>query len=724
MKVTKNGKDVFEIDDAEDSVEAARSKGYRPIMTVTKNGIDTFDLDSEDMDSVKAAFDKGYMDVSAYKNLQESKKTSTPRSKLNSFGHGVAQGMTLGFGDEIAGGLEAGMDSLIADDDKSFGDRYKESRDKYRDADHQAQKANPLTYFGGNLAGGAFVPGAAGIKGASIASSVLRGAAAGAAQGAVSGAGSSEEEDLGGIAGDAAWGSIVGAGTGGIVGGVTNVVGRSLSKAGRQSLSDEVAAAKRGWKESTADSVLDLGGWGRPAVKTWNAVKETMKSDAAQKEFRALLNTAKNDMAKSIVSKVTNNPPESELRAARSMLDKMSDDEFILRSLMEDGDNAVKQWVARNAGSLEGGQINADEYNKILNLGTSERINARDFDARKAADELLPHSDAVVEGVPTASKQGYNRYMAQAGKSFDGANNEIQGLAGKFATALKDSASEATISPKTTTRIETALNRVVNGKGPSHLGLKEGYYLDVDNPERFMRLQKARELLDEGIDYKALEHRAMTSEERILASLRDDVDSVLKADPSKQKADEIYRNMMGIEENVLGKISLGGKADKYKIARMLNDTDQSNRFRDDLSRLRDFTNDTRLDPKIRQQVKEYLSAFDKAADTADLKRQINAFRNRQGPTSPAIERLGSQINKNSLVQDSVRNPSSFLNSADQFIKMNAQELTGKSFKDLGEPEKNALIKLWVWAKSSGNEGQFPTPDSMKQNYQIFLKKSK
>lgn len=83
--------------------------------------------------------------------------------KLESLARGIAQGASLGFADEIAGGIEAAFT------DKS----YEQARDESRAAFEKAKQANMAFYYGGELVGGlasgiAAGPAAAGMRGAAI----------------------------------------------------------------------------------------------------------------------------------------------------------------------------------------------------------------------------------------------------------------------------------------------------------------------------------------------------------------------------------------------------------------------------------------------------------------------------------------------------------------------------------------------------------------------------
>lgn len=116
---------------------------------------------------------------------EENNQTSALESGLR----GLAQGASLGFADEITGGLE----SLRGDK------TYEQARDESRANYHKAEDDNPLTYGAGQLGGGAatmLVPGAGVAKLAGL--------------GAAAGLGNSEADNIG----DQAVDTLKGAGIG------------------------------------------------------------------------------------------------------------------------------------------------------------------------------------------------------------------------------------------------------------------------------------------------------------------------------------------------------------------------------------------------------------------------------------------------------------------------------------------------------------------------------
>lgn len=142
----------------------------------------------------------------------------------------IAQGLTLGFSDEIVGALGA-IPGAIQTGDFSWGgikDAYTGIRDQARANARGFRESNPVTSTvaeigGGLLTGGAGAGRAAAAKGASL---VARSAATGAGLGAVSGAGYSESDNASGVLSDAAKGGVLG----GMTGAAFPAAGQALAK--------------------------------------------------------------------------------------------------------------------------------------------------------------------------------------------------------------------------------------------------------------------------------------------------------------------------------------------------------------------------------------------------------------------------------------------------------------------------------------------------------------
>lgn len=125
---------------------------------------------------------------------------------------GGAQGLSLGFADELAGAGGAALDSLKGSD-SSLVANYIKHRDAYRAEDAAAKAANPKTFMGGQIGGSLAT---AAIPGLNVgAAETLGGRALGAAGlGAVAALGNSKADltqgDIGGAAKDTAVGGALG----------------------------------------------------------------------------------------------------------------------------------------------------------------------------------------------------------------------------------------------------------------------------------------------------------------------------------------------------------------------------------------------------------------------------------------------------------------------------------------------------------------------------------
>lgn len=106
-------------------------------------------------------------------------------SKLESLARGGAQGLSLGFADEITGAGETGLDLLTGDASvRDIVTQYLKNRDESRAAYKTAKEANPGTYLAGQIGGGAIGALATpGLTAGKLGAVALKTGAMGAAQG-------------------------------------------------------------------------------------------------------------------------------------------------------------------------------------------------------------------------------------------------------------------------------------------------------------------------------------------------------------------------------------------------------------------------------------------------------------------------------------------------------------------------------------------------------------
>jgi hypothetical protein len=142
--------------------------------------------------------------------------------KIEAALRGAGQGITLGFADELTGAAQGsvlgGLKTALGQDPDADTIAYQKERDASRLLNKQAKEAHPYIYGGSELLGGLAIPipGGALVEGAGMGAKIAHGIKAGTKLGAAAGLGTSEAESPSGVALD----TLVGAGTGGLVGGI------------------------------------------------------------------------------------------------------------------------------------------------------------------------------------------------------------------------------------------------------------------------------------------------------------------------------------------------------------------------------------------------------------------------------------------------------------------------------------------------------------------------
>ncbi len=206
-------------------------------------------------------------------------EASAPAPDVPITGRNVArsalQGLTLGFGDEITGGLVAGIGKLTGDE-RPIGDIYREARDAERAELAAFEEANPKTALASSIGGGVISGGLGAARAlatpvgkfaaAKLANIPLRSrvpiiagtsAATGTVGGAVGGAGAAEE--LSDVPREAAVGAGIGAGMGSALGPFAEVATTAVPAvvgAARRAF-DPVTASNRMVRRSLTDSGLE-----------------------------------------------------------------------------------------------------------------------------------------------------------------------------------------------------------------------------------------------------------------------------------------------------------------------------------------------------------------------------------------------------------------------------------------------------------------------------------
>jgi hypothetical protein len=673
--VSKDGQSFFDLDDTPENREGADKKGYQPYLDMTKDGKEHFTLPAT-KENVDGAMAKGYVTVDAFKNRGAPKADVITKS--DSALRGAAQGASLGFADEATGAVEAAGKTLFGDEKMAdLPANYAKHRDESRANYKAAEEANPWSYRGGELGGGLASGIATGGLGAGI-----KGAAA---LGAVSGLGAGE-----GDLSDQALSTAKGAG----IGAVAGAVGKGIGKVLDGSAGDAARAFRRGASDAVSEVKPGIPGV-EQIEKTYAGIKgglkEISQTAAGKQEFADVAQQAR---------QVLHANPES------GAIGKLSDDEAVTQALMADGPNPIKNWYANKSVINNPGQGTADDYLKVLNMSGEERAAARAYDPMKAAGELQPTIEDGANTFRNVRNARTQELQNQARSNFQ--QDDASGLMDHFNSQIED-ANKFSSTKSAATVLEDAKNIIASGKAPKSYGLKEGDLGimqengEAGNEELFNRLQKARQFLDNHIDYNK---QGLTEGEKLLKETRGQIDDILKTSPEKVEGDAFFRKSKEIENNLVKVTEFrrdgSTEVDESKIKRLLGDNDAARRFKDSLVEARSFASNEQLPADFRADMVSMVDSIEKQIGVADNSRAMNTLRYKNsGPSGPAIDRMNSIQNKNTLLQDAVNTPSGFLNSVDG-LKKYAMDKTGVSYADMSSSQQLGVTRFWTWMK--GNQG--------------------
>lgn len=684
-KMSKDGQTFFDIDDSDESVNAAKAKGYKEYVPMTKNGTDVFNVEFSE-DSYTAAVGKGYKDLERYKFEQ-------PKEQEIGFGEAALKGLgnATGLADE-ATGFVAGLGAQSQGG--SYIDAYRSARDYAREGDKAALEQQPVAFIGskvlGGVAGGAIAPALNTLKG-----SVALGAGMGLAESEAD-LTKPSLENFGQAAIDTAGGAAAGAlgyGVGkGLEKGASAAMG--LAQNANKILTAIGRGAARGSKEVSEDlpRFIGINEIGTTVGALKGAVDEVKALGKDLAEFKAVAEAARKVRPLSELGRA-----EVQVIGNGKAIGEFTDDEAILAALVAEGDNPVKQWFATKASTLQPGQIDADQYGKILSMGSAERNAAREFDPRVAAQGLKP----VIEDTEKLFLQARSDRFKQLQDKARGAFNPND------ATPAFKALDEAIESIKGVDSIPGSVRGVLsdvkkmigNGSLIKQWKLNPGKWENVGATEQFNRLQKARELIDDQIKWANAKGGQSTAQS-VLMDVRTNIDNVLKISPDKVDADKIFSDSMRVEKNFFDATDFrGAGVDESKIMGLLGDKDRAHRFRTSMEEFKAFVNNPELSPQFREQGQKLIDQIETATNTMQTKGELGAFRQKQGPTSPAIERLQSIQGKNSLSQDAVRNPAGFVNSADQFSKYITKRL-GKPLEKMEPADRQKSLLFWSWTRKN------------------------
>lgn len=623
---------------------------------------------------------------------------------------------TFGFGDEISGAAQAVKGAVEKGTLSDLGTDYRANRDQYREDEEAASQQHPVARVVGGSA--AFIPqlfaGGAGVVNAAkqgLGPALRTGALEGAAYGGASGAGESQSDlskgDVEGFSKDAIDSAGIGAGVG-VAGGL---VAKGIGAGVKAYKNKDVIIS--GIKEG-AENAKTLGLPGIDAVQ---------KYMGGAKGARNALDEVGHNASEISALKQQSVGSGKILDQAGAEIPSLGNDDMLgLASLQ--GDKRVNEYLAAKAAQAQPGQLDTKQLEHILNMTPERRISAREFDNKAVAKEIAPLVDQISGEFDNALGSGFSKLQNQAAKKYQ-INPEQMNDLESFAGALVRPGEHSIIPAKDQTAVKQAIAAITHGSGEKgvvgveHFGINDTPLTAFDQGQAFKRLQFSRELVDEKAKYFA--QNGMTKAENLMSQFRGKIDDMLKSVSEKEAGDDLYSKGIDIKKRLFSATEFrnaNGKTDidEFKIAKLFNDNDSAGRFGNAIQDAREYLKNPNLDAATSERMTSLLDKLDSIRGRAQDKRAIDALRFREGPSSPAIERLGNQLSKEGIPNSAINNPSAYINSRDQFIRTYAQDVFGKPFSQLDKVQQTKLLKAHVWLQ---NNPKSSLPEQQKVFGKIF-----
>lgn len=336
---------------------------------------------------------------------QDWKPVTLPPSRAESLLRGAAAGLTGNFADELGGIMAAsGYANAAPYLDKptpnaqEYSDIYTSTRDKIRAVQQAAEAAHPGFYIGGQVAGGAALPGGAAMRGASLGSRMLGGAAVGAGYGALSGAGAGENTT------DRASQALIGGGAGALIGGIAPPLVEGAIQGTRAAIAPVVTAVRGAINPTDEAARRVVTGIYRDVQNDPNAVQRLTPQEFQATPSATLLDLG-GETTKALARSAANTSTEG-----RAALNATINDRY------EGQTDRVTQWLNHtfNFPNARAQQDAIDRTEKAVNNASYKRAYAEgDKPLWSPELERLTGSPAVEAALRDAAKTGKDRAVNQ-----------------------------------------------------------------------------------------------------------------------------------------------------------------------------------------------------------------------------------------------------------------------------------------------------------------------
>lgn len=683
---SKEGDDaIYELEDTEEEIQLALSKGYKPLIEVTKDGSEYFAIPGE-VDELKLAKEKGYLPSNEWENLKkveaESKVKFTPGQ---SFMLGAAEQGTFGLGDEAI----ARVRSLAPS-----GGSYESELKAIRYQQEQAEKQNPISSFAGTAVGaigmGALTGGTAAIA-KTPAQAVGIGMLSQGVAGALQGYGESEKETFAGQAADATTAGAISALFGGLGAGSVRGAPAAAAAVGRGA--QAVKETAEAGAEATKKSVGGIATLAASPVQTLGSARQALIESGRRTEGSGFLAKKLDQLISLKDNFLTNTASAQDVKEAAKLLRnelgddvaKLSDKELISYAMMLDGPNPAKRLAAISIAKKTNGDV--DEILQAIDFSPDAVAEARLFDLATDADTLAKEFTEVASGLKDQVQKRYGEALEVSKAQFPKQGTNVLSAVENTASIFKQP--EFLSAPASTRKTVRAIDGVLKG-----VGGKEAWDL-ANASTQFDRLKTSREMLQQEI--KRLRKRGLNREASILDDLKVQIDSPIKSMEDMALNDKSYAAFKAIEDSLIKPLSIKDAEgrqilDPTKVSKLLEEKGKGAQ----LTSIIDSVKQRALQlPE--EQAKPLLDTLDQITNIKKVLENAKAIealkKNKLNLAKSETKGLGISLGKDSIASLKITDPEQAILAQSNVVKYANKFLNKQSFKELTPKERLMLIEM-------------------------------
>jgi len=465
------------------------------------------------------------------------------------------------------------------------------------------------------------------------------------------------------------------------------IAARGAQKAGgaaiaatRPMIQPSIAAGRDSFKNTMANPAIpDILGVSKPIVAGASAIRGAIKQVPETRREIA-------DLAR--LEQASPNPESGSINPRNQRL-------FLGQELLDPGMTPEKQALAERAVTFAPSRIRTEPLTKALEMGTTRRSQGRNFLAEQAAEEITPGLKGSLRDLTNRSGSVYEQLHEKAKGEYNPESGV--GVVPSLDNIIKMMSESPEITPATIDIVNKARKRVS---------------METDDPQKqYANFKKARTYLRDNI--KILRGSkdptvSNTDSLKAVVEARSVIDEIMKAIPSQAKADQMYAEASTAKDKFFKAMEFGRGMEKEidvpTVKKLFGDNDKAYRLREGIDTMRQFLDKYGDDimPDKRQEMQAVVNKFDSLMKQAEDKRLLQGLEQAQGPSSAVVERMSALRQAKGLSGDFFTSPASSLGAADEFMASRAQKMFNNRFEDLGQSDKNKLIRMLMWRQQNPN----------------------